>query len=427
MPTILSFLSGRQITNDSGVPQSGAKLLHYRENTTTALTVWQDDVASVQHAQPVVCDAGGFVPLIYVDDTFDWKVVITTSADVTLKTYDNIPKAETDETAAGFAPPLFEWTQITSAASPVALTVNDVGNAYEGDTTGGSIEFDLPDAASVGNGKGFVFKKTAAANTLTVDPSASQTIDDIATSFATTRKDEILGIFSNGAEWYKVFSHFGSQVNVQAFTASGTYTPTTGMGQCIVISTGGGGGGGGVDSDGSSSAGGGGGGAGGTCIELFTAQQIGTSQTVTIGAAGAAGADTGGTGGTGGNTTFGALHTASGGLGGVGVNATADHNGANGGAGGAAANGLVNIAGGGGGTGLGVFDGTGGAMIGGHGGASFWGSGGQGIGLSSAASAVGSPGAAYGAGGGGAVNRNQSAGAAGGAGAAGICVVLEFI
>lgn len=204
MPTILSFLSGRQITNDSGVPQSGAKLLHYREGTTTALTVWQNDAASVAHPQPVVCDAGGFVPLIYVDDTFDWKVEIKTSADVTLKTYDNLPKAETDETAAGFAPPLLEWTQVTSAASPVALTVNDVGKAYEADTTGGSIEFDLPDAASVGNGKGFVFKKTAAANTMTIDPNGTQTIDDVSTSLAITAKDTVLGIFSNGAEWYTV-------------------------------------------------------------------------------------------------------------------------------------------------------------------------------------------------------------------------------
>ena len=118
MPTILSFLSGRQITNDSGVPQTGAKVFHYRAGTTTALPVWQNAGASVAHAQPVVCDAGGFVPLIYVDDTFDWKIVVTTAVGVTLPQYnfDNLPKAESDASALGFAPPIFPWVQAGSQA-----------------------------------------------------------------------------------------------------------------------------------------------------------------------------------------------------------------------------------------------------------------------------------------------------------------------
>lgn len=97
MATIISHLSGRQITNNSGVPQAGAKIYHYRAGTTTALTVWQNAAATVAHAQPVVCDAGGFVPMIYVDGTYDWKVAVTTSADVSLAQYsaDNLPKAAT--------------------------------------------------------------------------------------------------------------------------------------------------------------------------------------------------------------------------------------------------------------------------------------------------------------------------------------------
>jgi hypothetical protein len=426
LPTILSFLSGRQITNDSGVPQSGAKLYHYRENTTTALTVWQDDGASVAHAQPVVCDAGGFVPLIYIDDTFDWKVVIKTAAEVTLKTYDNLPKAETDESALGFAPPLFEWTQVTSGASPVALTVADVGKAFEADTTGGNVEFDLPSAASVGNGKGFVFKKPVAANSLILDPSGSETIDNSATSHSLGRINEALGIFSNGAEWYKAFGHFNNNVTMQVFTSSGTYTPSTGMHKCIVFSTGGGGGGGGADSDDGSNdtTAGGGGGAGGTCIEIFNATDIGASQTVTIGAAGTAGAAAAGTGGTGGTTTFGSLHSAAGGAGGVGADNTSTSNLGGGGAGGVATNGLINISGGGGGTGATSV----GAVLGGLGGASFWGGGAQGGATAAANGAVaGIAASAYGSGGGGAANRSETDGAAGGAGAAGICVVLEFI
>jgi hypothetical protein len=202
MATILSFLSGRQITNNNGAPQAGALVYHYQAGTTNNLTVYSNQAGTTPHAQPVVCDAGGFVPLIYVDDTSDWKIVVQTSGAVTLQTYDNLPKAVAEISAANFAPPLLEWTQVTSAASPVALTAADAGKAYEANTTAGSIEFDLPSAASVGNGKGFWFKKTASANTMTLDPSGSETIDDSATSLAVTQQYQVIFIASNGAEWY---------------------------------------------------------------------------------------------------------------------------------------------------------------------------------------------------------------------------------
>lgn len=210
MATNLSFLSGRQITDDNGAPQAGAQLYHYQAGTTSDLTVYSNNAGTTPHAQPVVCDAGGFVPLIYVDDSSDWKVVIQDADDVTLQTYDNLPAADPDESSTGFAPPLFEWTQVTSAASPVALTASDAGNAYEADTTSGGIEFDLPSAASVGNGKGFLFKKVVAANTMTIDPSGSETIDDSSTSLSVTRQYQVIGIFSNGAEWYKAFEYLDS-------------------------------------------------------------------------------------------------------------------------------------------------------------------------------------------------------------------------
>jgi len=250
MPTILSFLSGRQITNDSGVPQAGAKVYHYRATTTTNLTVWQNSGASVPHAQPVVCDAGGFVPLIYVDDTFNWKIVVTTAADVTLPQYnfDNLPKAESDVSAVGFAPPLFDWQQITSSASPVALTAANAGLAYEADTTSGSITFNLPSAASVGSGKGFVFKKTASANSMIITPAGTETIDNVAGSLTITRDEQTVGIFSNGAEWYGVME-YGRLITlptVQRFTSgtAQTYTPAAGVRFIRVRMVGGGGGGG---------------------------------------------------------------------------------------------------------------------------------------------------------------------------------------
>lgn len=232
-----------------------------------------------------------------------------------------------------------------------------------------------------------------------------------------------------------------SSVNIQAFTTPGanTYTPTSGMKYCIAISTGGGGGGGGADTDGSGSAVGAaaGGGSAPTCIELFTAAQIGVSQTVTIGAAGTAGSATAGTnGGNGGDTTFGALHTAGGGVGGTGSGtsaASASNN--DGGAAGTATGGLVNIPGAQGGSGMArAIDGTSDTLLlhAGHGAASFWGGGGRGrvfadSNLSGANNIAGVNGGAYGSGGSGAICSASTTGAAGGTGAAGISIVIEFM
>lgn len=234
-----------------------------------------------------------------------------------------------------------------------------------------------------------------------------------------------------------------SSVTLQAFTASGTYTPTSGMKHCIVITTGSGGGGGGADCSAATDVGvGGGGGAGGTCIEAFSAATIGASQSVTIGAAGTAGANTGGTGGTGGNSTFGALHTANGGLGGVGSGTSALFvQRVAGGLGGVPTGGLLNITGGAGNQGFGhsFVDATdtneGALVIAGNGGPALWGGGGLGGGLhieganadTTATTSAGSNGLAFGSGGGGGATANATGGIAGGAGMTGCCLVIEFI
>lgn len=96
-------------------------------------------------------------------------------------------------------------------------------------------------------------------------------------------------------------------LNMQVFTANGTYTPTPGMATAVIECVGGGGGGAGVAGSTTFYTFGGGGGSGGYSKKLVTAAQVGASQVVTIGAGGAGGA-AGSTGGAaGGDTSVGAL------------------------------------------------------------------------------------------------------------------------
>lgn len=210
MATLLHRKKGEQFFDSSGNPLAGGKLYFYEATTTDEQTTYSDAAGSTANTNPVVLDSAGRleVPIYFGDsDSFsNYKELLTTAADVTVSPwpFDNIPAATPEESAATFAPPLFPWNQVTNADSPVALTAADAGKAYEADTTSGNIEFDLPSAASVGDGKGFWFKKTASANSMILDPSGSETIDNSSTSLSVTAVDTVVGIVSNGAEWYQI-------------------------------------------------------------------------------------------------------------------------------------------------------------------------------------------------------------------------------
>jgi hypothetical protein len=191
--------------------------------------------------------------------------------------------------------------------------------------------------------------------------------------------------------------------NVQVFTASGTYIPTTGATKALVFATGGGGSGANVCGAA------GGGGAGATAIALLSLSGV-SSVVVTIGAGGAA--SSGGTahasGNPGGTTTFGSYASAGGG------GAAFLTNGLDqGGPGGTATVGLLLIPGGDGDSGNPANITASGAT----GGPSFWGGGGNG---NFTYPSTGNPGRSYGSGGAGGYDASS------GAGKSGVVMVMEF-
>lgn len=222
-------------------------------------------------------------------------------------------------------------------------------------------------------------------------------------------------LMANGTNWTaKTFS-----INVQVFTSSGTYTPTSGMIYCIMECVGSGAGGGGCASSATLSSAGGGGGAGGYSKKFASAATVGGSQTVTVNAAGTGGTAGNNPGTDGGSVSIGAICIANGGTHG---NGAAAGTGANGGAGGNAGTGDVTATGEAGGVGVGAstFE-----VVGAAGGNSIWGAGGQGqVGTGAA---TGSNGRLYGGGGAGGLSGVNAGTAAGGNGALGIAIVTEYI
>lgn len=187
-----------------------------------------------------------------------------------------------------------------------------------------------------------------------------------------------------------------------------TWTKPAGLKYIVVEVQGAGGGSGGVtDSDDGSGAG-----AGGYSRKLIGTASLGTTETVTVGAAGTAGASGANDGGNGGNTSFGSHCSANGGTGSLNSGGTA-------GSGGTATGGDINITGQAGGKG-GGNGGTSGGPDSGFGGSSILGIGGQ-----MADSGGGLAGSGYGAGAGGA-RTPGGADYAGAAGTQGIVILTEY-
>jgi hypothetical protein len=242
----------------------------------------------------------------------------------------------------------------------------------------------------------------------------------IGASYVELRYDSSIGAGS----WVLLpWSSGGRLINIQTFTANGTYTPTPGMRSVLAEYVGGGGGSGVVVSTAAGQVATVGGGASGSYGKArLTAADIGASQVVTIGAAGVGGT-AGSAGGNGGTTSLGGLLTAPGGGGSPaspGAVATSTADVSTGGVPGAIATGgnILTLVGNQGVYGIAIFSKT----LGGTGGGSPLGSGGAAGGASFTATS----GSGYGSGAGGPSNGASSAAKVGVAGTAGVIIIYEY-
>jgi hypothetical protein len=92
-----------------GEPLSGGKVYTYSAGTTTEKTCWTDKDKTAEATNPIVLDADGRAE-VYADGVY--KLVIKTSADVTVDTFDGVkypqyptvidPTLATDHTYSGY-------------------------------------------------------------------------------------------------------------------------------------------------------------------------------------------------------------------------------------------------------------------------------------------------------------------------------------
>jgi hypothetical protein len=115
-------LQTRATANDAdGNPLPGAKIYTYQTGTTTPLVTYTTSALSVANTNPIIADAAGRYGPIYTDGATAVKIVITTSADVTVDTLDPSPFVYDSQSGA---------SQISHTPNAL-LTANNVQGALD--------------------------------------------------------------------------------------------------------------------------------------------------------------------------------------------------------------------------------------------------------------------------------------------------------
>lgn len=122
-----------QPVNGSGVPFANAKLWFYVANTSTPLDTYSDANLSVPNTNPVVADANGMFPVIYLGSgTYD--IVLKSSSGATIWTAEDVAAAAVSSattTVAGIVELATAAEALAGSSSVVVMTPNVAANAVQ--------------------------------------------------------------------------------------------------------------------------------------------------------------------------------------------------------------------------------------------------------------------------------------------------------
>jgi hypothetical protein len=140
----------------NGNPRAGAKLYFYTTGTTTPLATYSNSGLSVANANPVVADSAGLFGEIFLSTAVAYKVVLKTSADVTVWTADPVTAgtASTDlaglVNAAAITNTVSEQQAITNKLQFLQAGAGSVARSVQSKLRDGAVS--VTDFGAVGDG-----------------------------------------------------------------------------------------------------------------------------------------------------------------------------------------------------------------------------------------------------------------------------------
>lgn len=148
------FYPSRSFFVDSaGAPYAGGKLYFYESGTTTPLDTFSDQALSIANANPVIANSAGLFGEIFLQAQ-EYKVVLTTSDDVTVWTADPVKGSTTatvavSDIANGTDGELITWD---ASGQPTTVAVGTANHVLTSNGTGAPPTFQAipatPDASS---------------------------------------------------------------------------------------------------------------------------------------------------------------------------------------------------------------------------------------------------------------------------------------
>lgn len=210
------FVFPNQVASLAGVVLPGAKLTFTATGTTTPQNTYTDIGLTVASSNPVVADGNGVFAPIYLDPALpDYRVKLTTSADVLVKQVDNVPSGEDT----------FQSVRMKSTAPEIIFEETDAVDANSGkysiraQTQTLTVDL-LNDAESVRAGVVSISRTGTSAALLSLLNGSSGQLNLIAGGVNAT-----ITALSGGTG---TFSYKGSEVSIiHAQTFTGTFTGTT--------------------------------------------------------------------------------------------------------------------------------------------------------------------------------------------------------
>ena len=173
--------------DDNGEPLAGGLLYTYEAGTSTPKATYTDNTETTANPNPVVLDTSGRADLWLEDGAY--KMVLKDSADVTIKTVDNVT-GEASNVFGGTYTILSTNTSITTAYE------NNIIECTE------AVTLSLLDVATAGEGFLFTVKNTSSGNVI-IDPDASELIDGAST--LTIQSGNSAVISCTGTTWTSLF------------------------------------------------------------------------------------------------------------------------------------------------------------------------------------------------------------------------------
>jgi len=185
---------GFRATDANGAILAGALLYVYEAGTTTPLDVYTDAALTTAEANPVVCDAGGLLPVIYGGPD-DYKFVIKTSGGSTVQTIDNFTLID-PATATAVAS--------TTITSDTNVSAEDLDRLFNIAASSGDVTL-TADSATLGSGFRFNARLASSSNSGIIQPGGGQTING-ASSFTLDTQYDSASFVSNGAGGWDILA-----------------------------------------------------------------------------------------------------------------------------------------------------------------------------------------------------------------------------